>query len=249
MVINRLNKAFLASTSPSASHIKHPVSGIEYPQPDKNSLFFALAAILSLLPVNTIGMKEKDKNSGTEQHSTETAEMNENPGINTDENAAGTTHLNEPVAEESETERLQAELQEQKDKYIRLMAEFDNFRRRTAKERLELVQTAGKDVIVSLLDVLDDCDRAEKQIQSTEDVQQVREGVLLVFNKMRATLQGKGVKEMKSVHEEFDVEKHEAITEIPAPNEELKGKVIDEVQKGYYLNDKIIRFAKVVVGK
>ncbi len=194
-------------------------------------------------------MKEKEKNQDIDNNSTETAEMSENMGINADENAAGTTHLNEPVAEEDKVEQLEAQLQEQKDKYIRLMAEFDNFRRRTAKERLELIQTAGKDVIVSLLDVLDDCDRAEKQIQNTTDINQVKEGVLLVFNKMRASLQSKGVKEMKSVHEEFDVEKHEAITEIPAPSEDLKGKVIDEVQKGYYLNEKIIRFAKVVVGK
>jgi molecular chaperone GrpE len=194
-------------------------------------------------------MKEKNKNTGFEANPAETAEMNDNNGLNADENAAGTTHLNEPVSEESELEQLRSEIQEQKDKYLRLMAEFDNFRRRTAKERLELIQTAGKDVIVSLLDVLDDCDRAEKQIQATEDLALVREGVLLVFNKMRSSLQAKGVKEMKSVHEEFDVEKHEAITEIPAPAEALKGKVIDEVQKGYYLNDKIIRFAKVVVGK
>jgi molecular chaperone GrpE len=194
-------------------------------------------------------MNEKDKKPEQDKNSTETAEMNDNPGLNTDENAAGTTHLNEPVSEDSGIDKLEAELQEQKDKYIRLMAEFDNFRRRTAKERLELIQTAGKDVIVSLLDVLDDCDRAEKQIQATEDVKQIKEGVALVFGKMRSALQSKGVKEMKSVHEEFDVEKHEAITEIPAPTEELKGKVLDEVQKGYYLNDKLIRFAKVVVGK
>jgi molecular chaperone GrpE len=194
-------------------------------------------------------MKEKEKAQQNETNTAETTEMNEDIGLNADENAAGTTHLNEPVSEDNEIEKLEAQLQEQKDKYIRLMAEFDNFRRRTAKERLELIQTAGKDVIVSLLDVLDDCDRAEKQIQGTEDTAQIREGVLLVFNKIRVTLQSKGVKEMKSVHEEFDVEKHEAITEIPAPNDELKGKVIDEVQKGYYLNDKIIRFAKVVVGK
>lgn len=194
-------------------------------------------------------MKEKDKNLEPGNNPTDTAEMNENAGLNTDENAAGTTHLNEPVTEESELEELKSALQEQKDKYIRLMAEFDNFRRRTARERIELTQTAGKDVIVSLLDVLDDCDRAEKQMQSTDDLGALKEGVLLVFNKMRSSLYSKGLKEMKSVHEEFDVEKHEAITEIPAPNDELKGKVIDEVQKGYYLNDKIIRFAKVVVGK
>ncbi|MBV9987505.1 MAG: nucleotide exchange factor GrpE [Chitinophagaceae bacterium] len=169
--------------------------------------------------------------------------------INTDENAAGTSHLNEPVANENALEKLEDELKEQKDKYIRLMAEFDNFRRRTARERLDLIQTAGKDVIVSLLDVLDDVDRAEKQLQSSDDLAAQKEGVQLVFNKLRSALQSRGVKPMESLNTEFDVEKHEAITEIPAPTPELKGKVVDEVVKGYYLNDKLIRFAKVVVGK
>ncbi|TXT34374.1 MAG: molecular chaperone GrpE [Chitinophagaceae bacterium] len=103
-------------------------------------------------------------------NNTETAEKMDAMDINADENAAGTTHLNEPVAEESVEEKLKAELQEQKDKYLRLMAEFDNFRRRTAKERLDLIQTAGKDVIVSMLDILDDCDRAEKQLNGAEDI-------------------------------------------------------------------------------
>lgn len=180
---------------------------------------------------------------------TETTDTMNGMDINTDENAAGTSHLNEPVAEENAVEKVQAELQEQKDKYLRLMAEFDNFRRRTAKERLELMQTAGREVIVSLLEVLDDCDRAEKQLQSSDAIALQKEGIQLVFNKLRSTLQGKGVKAMESIHTDFDVEKHEAITEIPAPAESLQGKVIDEVVKGYYLNDKLIRFAKVVVGK
>lgn len=150
---------------------------------------------------------------------------------------------------ENITEKLQAEIAEQKDKYIRLFAEFDNYKRRSAKERIELMQTAGKEVITSMLDVLDDCDRAEKQIQSSSDIEQIKQGVGLVFNKLRTTLQAKGLKVMETINTEFDVEKHEAITEIPAPTPELSGKVIDEVQKGYYLNDKIIRFAKVVVGK
>jgi molecular chaperone GrpE len=175
--------------------------------------------------------------------------IDSNNPVGTDENAAGNTLLNEPVAEENELEKLAAELKEQKDKYIRLMAEFENFRRRTSKERLELIQTAGKDVIISLLDVLDDCDRAEKQLQSNADIEVQKEGIQLVFNKIRTTLQNKGVKAMDSVNTDFDVEKHEAITEIPAPTDALKGKVVDEVQKGYYLNDKLIRFAKVVVGK
>ncbi len=169
--------------------------------------------------------------------------------FSTDENAAGTNFLDDPIEEDGETEKLKQEIAEQKDKYLRLLAEFDNFRRRTAKENLELRQTAAKDVITSLLDVLDDSERAERQIQKTEDAGQIREGVKLVFDKLRKTLQQKGVKAMESINTPFDVEKHEAITEINAPTEKLKGKVLDEVQKGYYLNDKLIRFAKVVVGK
>ena len=179
------------------------------------------------------------------QNITDTADFN----INADENAAGTNHLNSPVQEDGELEKVTAELGEQKDKYLRLLAEFENYKRRTSKERIELIQTAGKDVIVSMLDVLDDCDRAEKQMQNSEDTNEVKEGVQLVFNKLRATLQAKGLKAMESIGTDFDVEKHEAITEIPAPTEKWQGKVMDEVQKGYYLNDKIIRFAKVVVGK
>jgi len=169
--------------------------------------------------------------------------------INTDENQSGTTHLNEPIGEESEMEKLKTELEEAKDKYLRKVAEFDNFRRRSAKERIELIQTAGRDVIAELLDVLDDCDRAQKQLETSEDAAAIKEGVMLVFNKLRNSLQARGVKVMETVSQEFNPDLHEAITEIPAPTEDLKGKVIDEVIKGYYLNDKIIRHAKVVVGK
>lgn len=200
---------------------------------------------LTVLPHNELkAMNEKEMHVNQEQNGN-AAGLN----INADENAAGTSHLNDPVSEENQLARLEDELKEQKDKYLRLMAEFDNFRRRTAKERIELSQTAGKDVIVSLLEVLDDCDRAEKQLQSQEPVSADKEGILLVFNKLRSILQAKGLKPMESIHTDFDVEKHEAITEIPAPTADLKGKVIDEVVKGYYLNDKLIRFAKVVVGK
>jgi molecular chaperone GrpE len=173
----------------------------------------------------------------------ETTQINQN----TDENAADTATLNETVVE-SETDILQADLVEQKDKYLRLMAEFENYKRRTSKERIELIQTAGKDVIVSMLEVLDDVDRAEKQLVSSDDIAVQKEGIQLVFNKIRTSLYSKGVKVMESVNTDFDVEKHEAITEIPAPSNKQKGKVLDEVQKGYYLNDKLIRFAKVVVG-
>ena len=169
---------------------------------------------------------------------------------NTNSDAEMSDNKSEGPSEEiiSKEDKLQADLEEQKDKYIRLFAEFDNFKRRNAKERMELIQTAGKEVITSLLDVLDDSDRAEKQMQTTADINQIKEGVQLVFNKLRNIVQSKGLKAMESIDTEFDVEKHEAITEIPA-SPELVGKVVDEVQKGYYLNDKIIRFAKVVVGK
>ena len=182
----------------------------------------------------------------------ETAENNGAPadfGINADDNAAGTTHLNDPIEEESEIEKLNASLQEQKDKYLRLVAEFDNYRKRTAREYTEIRQTAGREIITALLDVTDDCDRAEKQMENDTDLQHVKEGTILIFNKLRTILQSKGLKAMESIHKDFDVEVHEAITEVPAPSKELKGKVIDEVQKGYFLNDKIIRFAKLVVGK
>jgi len=179
----------------------------------------------------------------------ENPDVNGNIDINTDESLSGTSHLNEPVSEESELEKVRAELEEQKDKFVRKVAEFDNFKRRNARERIELIQTAGKEVIVDLLDVLDDCDRAQKQIENTEDITEIKEGVLLVFNKLRNTLYARGLKPMETIHQEFNPDLHDAITEIPAPSDDLKGKVLDEIVKGYYLNDKIIRHAKVVVGK
>ena len=168
--------------------------------------------------------------------------------INTDENVAGTNNLSQTLEEDDLVEKLNADLQEQKDKYLRLLAEFENYKRRSARERVELSQTAGKEIIISLLDVLDDCDRAEKQLQEDKFNKDLS-GVLLVFNKLRNVLQNRGLKPMESLHSEFDVEKHEAISEVPAPSADLKGKVVAEVMKGYYLNDKIIRFAKVIVGK
>ena len=150
---------------------------------------------------------------------------------------------------EGEVESLKSEVNQLRDKYLRLVADFDNFRKRSAKERLDLIQTASKDLITALLPVLDDSERAEKQMQTTQDIESIKEGEKLVFNKLRSTLQSKGLKAMETIGNEFNPEFHEAITEVPAPKPELQGKVIDEVEKGYYLNDKIIRFAKVVVGK
>lgn len=189
-------------------------------------------------------MEEKDnmQQKGTEQ-------QDSTLDLNTDENIAGTSHLNEGLEDSSREEELRIQLQEQKDKFIRLYAEFDNYKRRNAKERIELAQTAGKDVIQSLLEVLDDCDRAEKQMKQSDQLEQIREGVQLVFNKLRNTLQQRGLREMKCIGEPFNADFHEAITEIPVPDAGMDGKIVDELEKGYYLNDKIIRFSKVVVGK
>lgn len=167
--------------------------------------------------------------------------------LNTDDNVPGIENLEEGLVEDDPTEKLNEELKEAKDKYLRLMAEFENFKRRNAKERMELIQTAGKDIVQSLLDVLDDSDRAAKQLETSEDIAVIKEGISLVFNKLRNTLQQKGLKVMESQGEEFNPDIHEAITEIPAAG--MEGKVIDVIQPGYYLNDKLIRHAKVVVGK
>jgi len=144
---------------------------------------------------------------------------------------------------------LENEVGEAKDKYIRLYAEFDNYKKRTIKERYDLISTAGRDTISALLPVLDDFDRAKGAAEDDASSEQFSEGVTLVYNKLHGMLKAKGVAPMESTGEVFDPEIHEAITEIPAPNDEMKGKIIDTIEKGYTLNDKIIRHAKVVVGK
>lgn len=143
---------------------------------------------------------------------------------------------------------LQNQVEQLNDKYLRLYAEFDNFKRRTQKERIELLQTAGKDVIVSMLPVLDDFDRALKAMDSATEIKPIKEGLLLVDTKLKNILSQKGLKAIESIHKDFDTDYHEAITTIPSPSADLKDKVIDEVEKGYTLNDNVIRFAKVVVG-
>jgi len=141
------------------------------------------------------------------------------------------------------------EIGELKDKYIRLLAEFDNYKRRTIKEKMELMDTAAKSTITALLPVLDDFARAKANAESEDSKEPFSEGVMLVYNKLHTILEQRGLATMESNGSDFDPEFHEAITEIPAPTEEMKGKVIDTVETGYTLKDKIIRYAKVVVGK
>lgn len=146
-------------------------------------------------------------------------------------------------------EELEQELSESKDKFLRLFAEFDNFKKRTAKERIDFRATAGLDTLQAFLPVMDDFDRAKKVAETEGNEEVFSEGVTLVYQKLKSVLTSKGIKNMESTGEAFDPELHEAITEIPAPTEELKGKIIDTIEQGYTLNDKIIRYARVVVGK
>lgn len=157
------------------------------------------------------------------------------------------TEETEGVEENEETE-LEDELGEFKDKYLRLYSEFENFRRRTAKEKLEFMKTANQDIIVDLLSVVDDFERAQQSFEKAEDVEAVKEGIGLIYTKLVKILEQKGVKPIEAKGEVFDTELHEAITQIPAPSEELKDKVVDEIEKGYYLGEKVIRFSKVVIG-
>lgn len=145
-------------------------------------------------------------------------------------------------------EKLEKENQELKDKYLRLFAEFDNFKKRTVKERLDLMRTAAQETILSILPVLDDFDRAKKLADEPGSKEVFSEGANIVYHKLYAVLKNKGLEPMETALQSFDPEFHEALTEIPAPNEELKGKIIDTIEKGYKLGDKIIRYAKVVVG-
>lgn len=197
-------------------------------------------------------MTEKDQDMQTNGQANN-AEENEKgmPEFNAEDNISETPHMTNALEVEPEEELVKKEqqLNEMRDKYLRLQAEFDNFRKRTAKERLELLQTAGKEVIISLLDVLDDTERATKQLETANDIDAIKGGVNLVFNKLKSTLQAKGLKPMESINTPFDTDLHDAITEIPAPTPDLQGKIVDVLQEGYYLNDKLIRHAKVIVGK
>lgn len=148
-----------------------------------------------------------------------------------------------------EIEELGAKLQDINDKYMRLSAEFDNYRKRTLKEKMELTKSAGEKILVNVLPVMDNFERALQSIDEAKDVEALKEGVHLIYNNFKDFISQNGVKEIEAINKEFDTDIHEAITKIPAPSEDMKGKVVDCVEKGYTLNEKVIRFSKVVVGE
>ncbi|HSZ72946.1 MAG TPA: nucleotide exchange factor GrpE [Cytophagaceae bacterium] len=174
-------------------------------------------------------------------------------GINENEVNDSIENQELPAEETQETvldpiQKIEAELAEMKDKYIRLYSEFENFRRRTSKEKMELVKTAGEDIMISVLPILDDFERALKAIGNDDSTKAIREGIELIYHKTVKTLQSKGLVKMESIGKPFDSDLHEAITQIPVTDAQQKGKVVDEVEAGYFLGEKVIRFAKVVIG-
>ena len=210
-------------------------------------------------------MKKKKENfnhDGNHQPKNMNQEQNFEESENTDQETEKMTDSEmNPTAEVQEKEEgaenkivdkeevYQKQINELQDRYIRLMAEFDNFRKRSLKERMELLKSAGEDVLINILPVIDDFERGLDAIEKSTDIEAVKQGIQLIYNKFKDFLTQRGVKEIDARNQDFNVDMHEALTKIPAPEENLKGKVVDVVQKGYYLNDKVIRYAKVVVGE
>jgi molecular chaperone GrpE len=201
---------------------------------------------------------EKENNKNTEETKV-SEEQKEQNNIKSDEKQTvkeeKKTKTNKS-SRKSSSSKLKKELEEKteelavlKDKYLRLFAEFDNFKKRTSKEKLDLIKTASEHLLEVLLPVLDDFDRAKKSADDENTTEEFSEGVSMVYTKLYSVLKARGLNEMESTGQAFDPELHDAITEIPAPAEDMKGKIIDTIEKGYLLHDKIIRHAKVVVGK
>ena len=186
-------------------------------------------------PIEEQEEKKTATDTNDSQNEKDQVEASENEEIDDDE-----TQPEEASAE--------SELQEFKEKYMRLYSEFENFRKRTTKEKLEFMKSANEELILELLPIVDDFERAKQSLESAEDVESVKQGIELIVGKLAKTLEQKGLKPINAAGNEFDTELHEAITQIPAPSEDMKGKVVDEVEKGYYLGDKVIRYSKVVIG-
>jgi len=190
-------------------------------------------------------MKKKKDETIDNESIKETIDAQVNEELNNEQVVA-----EEIQADESSIEaELLAKLAEMQDKHLRLQAEFDNYRKRTLKEKADLIKTGGESVLINVLNVIDDVERALVAIETTKNIEATHEGIKIIFGKFSQFLSQNGVQEIEAVGQAFDTDKHEAITNIPAPTEDLKGKVVDVIQKGYVLQDKVIRFAKVVVGE
>lgn len=198
---------------------------------------------------NNMNPKEKENNQEEELKTQATPNECDEETVGQETSQENEAPLTEEEKLAQELEKANEQIEEQKDKYLRLSAEFDNYRKRTMKEKAELILNGGEKSISSILPIVDDFERALKNMETATDVAAVKEGVELIYNKFMSVLGQNGVKVIETKEQPLDTDYHEAIAVIPAPNEELKGKILDCVQTGYILNDKVIRHAKVVVGE
>jgi len=201
--------------------------------------------------VNTEETVQNDENlSETDTNAAETDSKEGKETANVADNAADQQPEAEKEAEPAAPqEDLKQKFDELNDKYLRLMAEFDNYRKRTLKEKMDLTKYAEEDVLKGILKVVDDMERAINNLGTAPDMNAVKEGVELIYKKFKSFLETRGLKEVEAMNQELDTDKHEAVAKFTAPSEDLKGKIIDVVEKGYYLHDKVIRYAKVVIGE
>ncbi len=198
--------------------------------------------------LNKTVMKQKEKENIKEKNEKKEAASVENTGDSPRETDPAGEEKAEVKEEEEALKNLEARVAEVNDKYIRLAAEFDNYRRRTAKERLELISTAGEDIIKGMLPVLDDCERALQVLRESGSDKAAVEGTELIYNKLMTFLKGRGLSVIEALGKELDTDFHEAVAQLPVQESDRKNKIVDVIQQGYKLNDKVIRFAKVVVG-
>ncbi|MFB6257238.1 MAG: nucleotide exchange factor GrpE [Flavobacteriales bacterium] len=199
------------------------------------------------------GEQDQAKQGSTQKESDKDADQVEEQETENDEQSEASEEEEEASSADERVKQLEKQLEDLNEKHLRLFSEFDNFKKRTKKEKSELIKSAGEDVIGELLPVLDDFERAIASNQEVEaegeQVEQLKNGFELIYNKMKKTLEDKGLQEMEAEWEEFNTDRHEAMTRMPVEDEEQKGKVVEVVQKGYYLNEKVLRYAKVVVGQ
>lgn len=196
--------------------------------------------------------KEEIEEQELNKDNTESVENNDSEKVESKEAEAKSDKKkkkSKKTSKDDQIEELGNKLQEMNDKYMRLSAEFDNYRKRTLKEKMELTKTAGENILINILPVMDNFERAMKSVSDAKDIEAIKEGITHIYKNFGEFLKQNGVAEIQASNEVFDTDLHEALTKIPAPNEDLKGKVVDCIEKGYKLNDKVIRYAKVVVGE
>ncbi len=193
--------------------------------------------------------KEKAEAATHKRDRQEASEELQDPQPGNGEEGLKAEQKEQEERQESPEAALIEKIREQEDRYLRLAAEFDNYRKRTLREKADLTKHAGADLISDLLPVIDDLDRAVEAMEDTRDAAAIKKGIELIHGKFRDFLTSKGVKEIRAAGSEFDTDYHEAVTKIPAPAKKYKGKIVDVIEKGYLMNDRVIRYAKVVVGE